>query len=487
MDLDDLTTRLEAIPPPSPASTISMDSEESYRYDLEKETECYNTLITEGGRPSHPVSLGRDIVETPGEYREILSYWQTRENDWEVFESQMRLWRDFGRWQQKNREEGRFPKYVEGVKGRLAEHGFTRSFQLDEDPERQDKLTTWIEYLDYEYWWYDKKMRFVKRHQPRYDEAWKKLVDSNVLRPSETEEFIWNLDSSFQHAGEEDRAERVVESAKSVVLSVQKATTDPRRFTISLDAAKAQSRLEGAIRSLESIKRRNDLVSEFRKTTKNYRMSKKDAERRSILLRWILEQVPLIELELNPAVVAENDSNGRNDGKRRSKRNRAEDSNEKPVSKRQRQDCKSNPTSDRRTRTSTTKERESPLQRSCHDPLNEGRASQRPKRNGRNPCLSPHETSHAADPTPIAEPISFHNPTPQDSGATAPRIVKARFIRRSVPNKTSLEAETSANGVRNGKAWVMKRGRGGGKSSILSALGSSLRRSTRIRKPPDRF
>ena len=67
------------------------------------------------------------------------------------------------------------------MKQGLTEHGFTQSFQLDEDPERQDKLTTWIEYLDFEYWWYDKDMRFVKRHQPQYDEAWKKLVDLKVL------------------------------------------------------------------------------------------------------------------------------------------------------------------------------------------------------------------------------------------------------------------------------------------------------------------
>lgn len=40
-------------------------------------------------------------------------------------------------------------------------------------------------------------MRFVKRHQPRYDEAWKKLVYSKVLRPFEMEEFLCNIDSAF--------------------------------------------------------------------------------------------------------------------------------------------------------------------------------------------------------------------------------------------------------------------------------------------------
>ncbi|KAK0655338.1 hypothetical protein B0T16DRAFT_396726, partial [Cercophora newfieldiana] len=36
---------------------------------------------------------------------------------------------------------------AEQVKRRLAQHGFTRTFQLEKDPRRQDKLTTWIEYL----------------------------------------------------------------------------------------------------------------------------------------------------------------------------------------------------------------------------------------------------------------------------------------------------------------------------------------------------
>lgn len=55
-----------------------------------------------------------------------------------------------------------FPKYVEAVKRRLAEHGFTRSFQLEEDLKRQDKLATWIEYLHFEYCWHDSFVRNVE-------------------------------------------------------------------------------------------------------------------------------------------------------------------------------------------------------------------------------------------------------------------------------------------------------------------------------------
>ena len=151
-------------------------------------------------------------------------------------------------------------------------------------------------------------------------------------------------------------------------MSAQKAISDSRRSSLCQreprqQLAAAQSKLDAAIKSLESIKRLNSLVGEFKKRTKNYRIAKKNAERRSILLRWILQQVPLIELELNPATVAENYSNVSNIGmERRSKRNCADESDEEQVSKRQRKDGE---ISDRRTRASTAKERESRFKLDC--------------------------------------------------------------------------------------------------------------------------
>lgn len=111
-------------------------------------------------------------------------------------------WEDFvGRQGSTTRKERRFPEYITALKDRLTRHRFTQTFQLDEDPARQDKLTTWIEYLGYEYWWYD-QFAPSKRRQQWYDNAWKKLVDSKVLRPFETEEFICDIKSAFQHSYE---------------------------------------------------------------------------------------------------------------------------------------------------------------------------------------------------------------------------------------------------------------------------------------------
>lgn len=130
----------------------------------------------------------------------------------------------------------------------------------------------------------------------------------------------------------------------------------------------------------------------------------------------------------------------------RSKRNHADESNGERVSRQQRQDGKSNKDSDRRTRASTTQERKSRLKRSCNNPRNEGRASKRPKRNGQNPSLSPHETSEAADPTPIGEPVAIQPLTTQGSGATAAKRAKARSICHSAPKKIRSKSNMLGEG-----------------------------------------
>ena len=69
-------------------------------------------------------------------------------------------------------------------------------------------MATWIEFLNYEYWKYDRSAGVVNRRQSRYDEAWKKLVDASVLKPFETEESLWAFGFGFQLKSEEIEAEK---------------------------------------------------------------------------------------------------------------------------------------------------------------------------------------------------------------------------------------------------------------------------------------
>ncbi|KAK0112338.1 hypothetical protein ONS96_001585 [Cadophora gregata f. sp. sojae] len=216
--------------------------------------------------------------------------------------------------------------YIDNVKRSLARHGFTRLVELNKDPERQDKLTTWIEFLDFEHWHYDKDARIVKRLQPKYDAAWKKLVDSQVLKPHETEEVIRNMASVFQHVCGTQLTEKAVASAEAAVLSAQHLITVSRRSNLpqrepQRQLARAQTRLDRAAKSLESMTRRNNLIAEFYRKAqlsqrckdgyykKSLQEAKEDAKRRGVLIHWILQQIPVIEMELEGAKVAGNDSN----------------------------------------------------------------------------------------------------------------------------------------------------------------------------------
>lgn len=84
------------------------------------------------------------------------------------------------------------------MKARLTKYAFNRPFQLEKDLDRQDKLATWIEYLGYEYYYYDEAMSMVKRMQPQFDAAWQKLVDSNCVRPEDTYDGIRDDGSAYE-------------------------------------------------------------------------------------------------------------------------------------------------------------------------------------------------------------------------------------------------------------------------------------------------
>ncbi|KXX80631.1 hypothetical protein MMYC01_203397 [Madurella mycetomatis] len=165
---------------------------------------------------------------------------------------------------------GGFPEYIAEAKRHLAKHGFTRSFQLDEDPARQDKLTTWIEYLNFEYSYHDRYKRSIKRLRPKYNEAWKKLVDSEVLRPGETDETVYTIESAFQRASEREQAEKAVASteaaAKAALSETEKAKIGRSRFTKQERTRRLTAthfRLVTAKEMLKTTKRRSNLITEF--------------------------------------------------------------------------------------------------------------------------------------------------------------------------------------------------------------------------------
>lgn len=222
-----------------------------------------------------------------------------------------------------NHGRGGFPEYIEEVKRRLKQRGFTRTFQLEEDPKQQDKLTTWIEYLNYEYSWYDKCSRDIKRLQPQYDKAWQKLVHSGVLRPSETDKYLRTTESAFRRESEREQAKKAVESAKSAANTVLTSTqNEPQRSSLTKSMRvrmmrKAHSRLNKVKESPRAIARRDDLITNFIRGTWDYKTAERNVKRQRIRLQWILEQVPRIVAELNELEAAKSTSNAERDTNRR--------------------------------------------------------------------------------------------------------------------------------------------------------------------------
>ncbi|OAA58603.1 hypothetical protein SPI_06676 [Niveomyces insectorum RCEF 264] len=223
----------------------------------------------------------------------------------------LRYWYKFY-WLREDHGRGGFGAYVQEAKRRLARYGFTRAFEVDKDPRRQDKLTEWVEYLNYEYTWHDKYTRIVKREKLVYEEAWTKLADSGVLRPGETEETIRTDGHAFGRQAEKDRAAKAVKAAeaaaRAALVESEKAKSGRSRFTTEQrkrNLVKVTAKLVAARKTQTTLIRRSELIREFILATYPYRDTKKRISSHGFLLQWILDQVPLIEAEMAKLKAAE--------------------------------------------------------------------------------------------------------------------------------------------------------------------------------------
>jgi hypothetical protein len=201
--------------PSSPTSsqgserTLSPDPPPTLDEFRAEERRFYDKLINDGGRPGYPLELLDDLTENPRKHSSILSMLNLAADQWQVFEAQFDRWTAFRMWQRDNRgideeeaelaafiaevqrhgklwhwtyklnnpdalgrkrtywlqdrrlrrerereasSDAGFAGYVEAVNRRLSKHGFTKTLYLAEDPRVQDRWSTWIEYLNYEYW-----------------------------------------------------------------------------------------------------------------------------------------------------------------------------------------------------------------------------------------------------------------------------------------------------------------------------------------------
>ncbi|KAF4416017.1 ankyrin 2,3/unc44 [Fusarium austroafricanum] len=302
------------------------------------ETEAYHELINNGGRPLYPIGLIPDVYRDPHNYAEMLWPWQeylTSVSPSDIFQRQLQSWREF-----------RSGKAIIAVQDYPPRPRAERLAEIEADPsclksgwdvqqslhERQRRLyrehgcrglTTWTEYLNYEYWSLDKYTSDIERLELEHDKLWQELVDEKVLRPHETKEFVRTIASPMERANEMERAQKIVKreesKAKRIYVLTQK---DLRRLNIP--QAKRISMLNhgakkllAAKRWLEQIRNRNHRITQFIKATFDYDEAKRDAARRRILVQWVLDQVSLIDAEVNPPKASWPKSNRKQGTKRR--------------------------------------------------------------------------------------------------------------------------------------------------------------------------
>ncbi len=318
---------------PSPSSDGGDSEDTAPASPVESyERRCHAELVRDGGRPVYPISLLDTVSRDPASYRETLRPWLDHPDkdppDWSaVFRNQVYHWREFGMWRAYNRSKPpatdqrllayesfswhfrrSSPNYTEALKTLLAQYDFTRPFQLQDEPAHQDALTTWIEYLGYVCAAHHRFTQVIQHHQPAHDKGWKALVDSGVLKPSETREYLDDLKSAARHDAEADQAFKAVQLAKMALETALRTASDnpsDSRQVHAVTVATAQSRLDAALTRQESVKRRNDLVTKFIISVQPHRIAKTGAKRQSILMQWVLQQLPLVEAEMKEAKKAE--------------------------------------------------------------------------------------------------------------------------------------------------------------------------------------
>ncbi|TFB07568.1 hypothetical protein CCMA1212_001150 [Trichoderma ghanense] len=268
---------------------------------------AYETLVQDGGRPSHPLGLLERIVFSPGRYRGILAFWQDRSDEWQVFHKQLSRWQAFRTHQRASRNPDRFNEYILDLRERLDRHGFelpnghrTPPHGLRLEIEKQSKVATWLEYINYEFSRRDEDEKWLETHRPSYDAALAQLIDAQVLKQFEqvrTPTSDICRPSSLEVARrkeERQKAEEECEAAKKRMgdFDSLEQTQTPQEME------KHEREYEEAMLRCKAINDRDLAISEFGRKTHAYRFAMDRSERHELLLRWATSQIPLIEEEI---------------------------------------------------------------------------------------------------------------------------------------------------------------------------------------------
>lgn len=176
-----------------------------------------------------------------------------------------------------------FLTHVEVVKYRLLQRGVAHTIQLEEDVKQQDKLSTWLEYLAYQYAWCDRYARQLKRQQLRFDEEWERLVASGVLHDWETADYLDTDASGFERQRQVDTAHvailRAEKAVKALVAEIEKSKQgpgNPRLQELERSLAEAKSKESSARQAYKVVMAQHDPIDRFIHKASNYRETQRN-------------------------------------------------------------------------------------------------------------------------------------------------------------------------------------------------------------------
>lgn len=199
-----------------------------------------------------------------------------------------------------------FLTHVEVVKYRLSQRGVAHTVQLKGDVKQQDKLSTWLEYLAYQYAWCDRYARQLKRRQLKFDKEWERLVASGVLHDWETADYLDTDASGFERQDQVDTAHVAIihaeKAVKALVAEIEKSKQDPgnpRLQELERSLAEAKSKESSARQAYKVVMARHDPIDRFLDKAMNYRETQRNIQKNGELAQWILDQLSLVEAELS--------------------------------------------------------------------------------------------------------------------------------------------------------------------------------------------
>lgn len=205
--------------------------------EQKREKASHEALIKDNGRPCYPIEHGFDVFENPGQYKDILEYWQWGHDSFNkrlVFSAQLDQWKSFRNQQQHLRQyyvpRNRFHEFLEIVRDRRRKHGLDGDLQLHEEVAEQSPLDDWMEYQNCKLWQYegleqklnDARERLASGRKALEEEGYPAFKDIEGLEFGKF--FVINLEWGGKHAKakkKEELAKRKLSVAKTRLEAAQ--------------------------------------------------------------------------------------------------------------------------------------------------------------------------------------------------------------------------------------------------------------------------